>query len=108
MSTPNPSNSLLFPFNSPSRIETETHVDSLFVTELAHDDSSRVGPDQVGSKVGGLKTSRLELGDSKDGLEVLVQDVEETVGETPEEEEGGDESESHPIHSTRDWGRSRE
>jgi hypothetical protein len=40
-----------------------------------------------------LETSRLELGDTENILEVLVQHIEETIGETPQEEEGGDEDE---------------
>jgi hypothetical protein len=33
----------------------------------------------------------LSFGDAQDFLKVLVQDIEQTVGETPEEEEDGDE-----------------
>jgi len=38
-----------------------------------------------------LKTGGLELCDTEDILEMLVQDIEKTVRETPEEEQGGDE-----------------
>lgn len=41
-------------------------------------------------EVGGLKTGRTRLVDVEDVLEVLVEGVEETVTEAPEEEEGGD------------------
>lgn len=40
-----------------------------------------------------LTTGGLEDGDLEHILEVLVQDIQETVGETPEEEERSDEDE---------------
>jgi hypothetical protein len=41
-----------------------------------------------------LKTSRLSSRDAEDVLEVLVQHIKKTVGETPKEEERGNEDES--------------
>jgi hypothetical protein len=38
-----------------------------------------------------LETGGLKLCDTKDILEMLVQDIKKTVGETPEEEQRGDE-----------------
>lgn len=81
-------------------VQAETHDDSKFVAFTLHDLS---GDRRVGkvsdTEVGDLKTGGLELGDVERVLEVLVQDVEETVCEAPEEEQSGDERETPEIFS---------
>lgn len=46
--------------------------------------------EEVGAEVGGRQAGCLAGSDVKVGLEVRVQDVEETVGEAPEEEKNCD------------------
>ena len=81
------------------RVQGETHDDGEFVAAALQDFGGDGREGKVtDTKVGGLETGRLDLGDAEDVLEVLVEDIEETVCETPEEEEGGDETEGP------DWG----
>lgn len=40
-----------------------------------------------------MKTSRLKLGDVENSLEMLVENIEKSITETPEEEERDDEGE---------------
>jgi hypothetical protein len=76
------------------RVEAETHDDGELVSAALQDFTGDGGVGKVtDTKVGDLETGRLELGDAEDILEVLVEDVEETVRETPQEEERGDEDE---------------
>jgi hypothetical protein len=80
--------------DGPERVEAETHDDGEFVSPALQHFTSDGGVGKVtDTEIGDLKTCGLELGDAEDSLEVLVEDVEETVGETPQEEEGGDEDE---------------
>lgn len=73
-------------------VESETHEDSdLVALALEHLSSDRREEQVTATEVHDLKTSGFEFGDAEDGLEVLVQDIEQTVGEAPEEEERGDE-----------------
>lgn len=75
-------------------IEREAHEDSDLVALALHDFSSNGREEQVTTtEVDDLQTGRLELGDVEDGLEMLVEHIEKTVGETPEEEERDDEGE---------------
>jgi hypothetical protein len=58
------------------RLTRKTHDDSTLVTEPLEDLSRNGGEAEVtDTKVGDLKTGRLELGDVKDLLEVGVQDL---------------------------------
>ncbi|ORY89276.1 hypothetical protein BCR35DRAFT_300394 [Leucosporidium creatinivorum] len=68
---------------SADSVERETHVDTLLVAEATDEDSDDGRVDDVGAEVGDLEKGRLELGDAEEGLEVLVHDVEESVGESP-------------------------
>lgn len=78
--------------DSTDGVERETHKDTDFVTEALQDLSGNGGEEEVTTtEVHDLETSGLELGDTEDILEVLVQDIKKTVRETPEEEERGDE-----------------
>jgi len=78
--------------DSTDRVERKTHQDTDLVAESLEDLSSDGGEDEVTTtEVHDLETRRLELGNAKDILEMLVQDIEKTVRETPEEEERGDE-----------------
>jgi hypothetical protein len=80
--------------NGAERVEAETHDDGELVSPALQHFTGDGGVGKVtDTEVGDLKTGGLELGDTEDILEVLVKDVEETVGETPQEEEGGDEDE---------------
>lgn len=74
------------------RVEEETHKDGDLVTLALHDLSSNGRVEEVtATEVHDLQTGGLELRDTKDSLEMLVQDIEKAVRETPEEEERGDE-----------------
>ena len=74
------------------RVERETHQNSDLVTLSLEDLSGDWGKAEVTTtEVHDLKTGGLELGDTEDSLEVLVENIEKTVRETPEEEERGDE-----------------
>jgi hypothetical protein len=76
------------------RVEGETHDDGELVSAALQDFTGDGGEGKVtDTKVGDLETGGLELGDAEDILEVLVEHDEETVGETPQEEERGDEDE---------------
>jgi len=78
--------------NSTDGVERKTHEDTDLVTETLQDLSGDGGENEItASKVHYLKTGGLELCDTEDILEMLVQDIEKTVRETPEEEQGGDE-----------------
>jgi len=70
------------------RVKAETHDDGDLVTLALEDLSGDGREDEVTTtEVHDLETGRLELCDSENILEVLVQDIEKTVRETPEEEE---------------------
>lgn len=76
------------------RVEAESHDDSGLVTSSLHNLSGDRGEGKVtDTEVGSLKTGRLGLCDTEDLSEVTVEDIEETVCETPKEEEGSDEDE---------------
>lgn len=80
--------------NGAERVKTETHDDGKLVAAALQDFSSNGREGKVtDTKVGSLQAGRLDLGDAENVLEVLVEHIEETVGETPEEEEGGDQAE---------------
>jgi hypothetical protein len=84
------------------RVEAEAHDDSDLVTLALEDLSGDGREDEVTTtEVHDLETGRFELCNSEDILEVLVQDVEKTVRETPEKEERGDEAkrEDEPLAS---------
>lgn len=74
-------------------VDGETEDEGVAVSELA-EEPTRVcqGTDEVGTKVGTLETRRLTLGNVKSDLETGVEHIEKTVGETPAEEEGGDQA----------------
>lgn len=75
-------------------VERETHEDGDFVALALHDLSSDGREEQVtAAEVDDLETGGLQLGDVEDGLEMLIEHIEETVGETPEEEERDDKGE---------------
>lgn len=75
------------------RVESKTHDDSELVALAPQDLSSDGGEEQVATtEVHDLETGRLELCDAEHILEVLVEDIEKTVGETPEEEERSDQA----------------
>lgn len=74
------------------RVERETHKDGELVALPLQNLSSDRGVKKVTTaKVHDLETGRFELCDAKDSLEVLVEDIEKTVRETPQEKEGDDE-----------------
>ena len=77
------------------RVEAETGDDGELVTAALEDFTSDRGVGEVtNTEVSSLKTGGLGFGDVKDRSEVGVQDIEETVGETPEEEQGSNKDES--------------
>jgi len=76
------------------RVEAEAHDDGSLVTPALEDLSGNGREDEVTTtEVHDLKTGRLKPCDTQDVLEVLVQDIEQTVRETPEEEQRCDEAE---------------
>lgn len=68
--------------------------DDTYLVALPLQDFSSNGREEkvTTSEVHDLKTSGLKLGNAEDSLEVLVEDIEEAVGESPQEEQGGDQS----------------
>jgi len=89
--------------DSTERVETETGNDGDLVSLSLQDFGSDGRVCKVtNTKVGGLKTGRLSSRDLENVLEVLVQDIEKTVGETPKEEERGNEDESPEVLSPDD------
>lgn len=78
--------------DSTDGVKRKTHKDTDLVTEALQDLSGDGREEEVTTtKVHDLKTGGFELGDTEDILEMLVQDIEKTVRETPEEEQRGDE-----------------
>ena len=78
--------------NGTERVEGETHQDGDLVTLSLEDLSGNWRVAEVTTtEVHDLEASGLELGNAEDSLEVLVENIEETVRETPEEEERCDE-----------------
>ena len=76
------------------RVQGESHKNSDLVALTSHDLCSDRRVDEVAAtEVHDLKASTLQLGDPEDILEMLVEDIEETVRETPEEEERDDQGE---------------
>jgi hypothetical protein len=66
--------------HSAKRIESETHEDGELVTLALHDLSSNGREDQITTtEVDDLQAGTLESGDVEDILEMLVEDIEETV-----------------------------
>ena len=65
------------------RVESQAHDDCFFVTEATHNLCCNRAEDEVAtSEVGDLKTGRFKLGDTQYPLEMRVEHIEETVGET--------------------------
>ena len=84
------------------RVEAETGDDGELVTAALEDFTSDRGVGEVtNTEVSSLKTGGLGFGDVEDRSEVGVQDIEETVGETPEEEQGSNKDESPNCQSAR-------
>ena len=78
--------------DSTDGVQRKTHKNTDLVTETLQDLSGDGREDEVTTtKVHDLKTGGFELCDAEDILEMLVQDIEKTVRETPEEEQRGDE-----------------
>lgn len=71
-------------------VETKTDEDGGAVRETGGKVRRGDGKDKVGAKVGNLDGGGLKLGDVERVLDLLVENVDEGVRETPEEEEGGD------------------
>jgi len=87
--------------DSAKRVERKTHQDSLLVTASLKDLSGNGREEEVTTtKVHDLETGGLKTADAENGLEMLVEDIEKTVGETPEEEEGDDEGEGEDEGAT--------
>jgi hypothetical protein len=61
--------------------EREAYLVALATEDLTGDGGEGKVTD---TKVGNLETGRLKFGDAEDLLEVRVEDVEETVAETPD------------------------
>ena len=77
--------------DSTKRVESETGDDGdLVALSLQNLGSDRRVSEVTDTEVSSLKTGRLSLGDAESGSEVRVQDIKETVGETPKEEKRGD------------------
>jgi hypothetical protein len=78
--------------NCTETVERKTHKNGDLITLSLHDLSGNRREEEItATKVDDLKTSRLKLGDFEDRLEMFVENIEETITETPEEEEGDDE-----------------
>jgi hypothetical protein len=90
-------------------IDAETEHEGVTVTKLAQE-PTRVGErtNEVGTEVSSLETRRLSAGDVQSNLEAGVEDIEKTIGETPEEKEecdqgdGDDRLTSGQLGSTSD------
>lgn len=80
--------------DSTQGIQSKAHQDGDFVT-LALEDfgSNRREAEVATAKVHNLKTGGLETGNAEYCLEMLVEDIEQSVTEAPEEEEGDDQAE---------------
>jgi len=77
--------------HSSDRVQGKSHENGELVALTSHDLCSDGCVAEVSTtEVHDLKASALQLGDPKDILEVLVEDIEETVRETPEEKERDD------------------
>jgi len=89
--------------DSTQRVEGQTGDDGDLVT-LAFENFTGNGrvTEVTDTEIGDLKTGGLKLGDMKDVLEVLVQYIEETVRETPQEEQRRDERECPNAVSTNE------
>jgi len=75
--------------------------DGFLVTVSPHDFSSNRREQKVtSSKISDLQTSRFKLGDAEDSLEVRIENIKETITETPEEEERDDEAKGEPEGSS--------
>jgi len=70
-------------------------MDALFISYFPHDNASDWGPEEIANtKVGELDKSTLSAADTKNGLEMLVENIEETVGKSPSEKQACDETEA--------------
>ena len=81
---------------STDTVDGETEDEGVAVTKSAKE-PSRVGQgtDEVGTKVCSLETRRLSSRDVNSDLEARVEDIEKTVGESPHEEEDGDQGDGN-------------
>ena len=78
-------------------IEHQARDDSHLVAPLADDGSSRQRHDEITTIHHRLHQCRTPLGDNQGVLEMLVQDVEDAMGESPKEEQGGYQGERKEI-----------
>ena len=80
--------------DSTQGVERKTHKNRDLVTLSLHNIGSNRGEEKVATtEVDDLKTSRLKLSDVENCLEMLVENIEKAVTETPQEEERDDEGE---------------
>jgi hypothetical protein len=73
--------------DGPQGVEGKAHEYGDFVAFALHDFCCDGRKEKVAAtEVDDLKTGGLELGDVEHGLKVFIQDIEEAITETPEEE----------------------
>ncbi len=87
---------------SPERIEAEARQDARLVAFPFHEQPGGDGDDEIGSEIGRLNEPGLRLGDAERFLKMLVQDIDEAVGQAPHEKKRGDEDEGLAILRTGD------
>jgi hypothetical protein len=68
-------------------VEGESHEDGGAVAEPGSDEGGGEAEDEVGAEVADLDQGRLELADTERVLNLLVENIDEGVRETPEEAE---------------------
>jgi len=74
-------------------VDAEASDEGPSITPISDDPSGiRQWANEVGTEVSSLKTTSFGGCDVQCGLKFCVQDIEETVGETPQEEEDGDQT----------------
>ncbi|RUS34610.1 hypothetical protein BC938DRAFT_479522 [Jimgerdemannia flammicorona] len=80
-----------------NNIERETHENASLVTEPLDQESHREGHDEISAEVRYLQERGFQFVNAENILEVLVKDVEKTVGKPPQEEKTSDQNDGHEI-----------
>ena len=84
-----------------SGVEAQAQQDAGLVAVPVHQQTGGQGYQKIRAKVGALQQARLRLADVQGFLEVLVEYIEQAIGQAPEKEQAGDQDQCPAIGRNR-------
>ena len=82
-------------------IEAQAQQDAGLVAVPVHQQAGGQGDQEISAEVGALQQARLRLADVQGFLEVLVEYIEQAIGQAPEKEQAGDQDQCPAIGRNR-------